>query len=857
MATSPMLRQYETIKAQYPDCLLFFRLGDFYELFGEDAKIGAEVLHITLTARNKGADGKIAMCGVPFHASENYVARLVGAGYKVAICEQLTEAGKGLVEREVVRVVTAGTLLRDESLMEAESQYSVSFVFRSAVVGGAAADLSTGQFFAFAFGGRPEDSVPLILSHFAPREIVVSRETYDDRRLMALLRQEKSVNITCAHNWVVSSDEATKMLRRHFRVASLDAFGLGDKPAAVHAAAALLGYLHYTQKGRLAHMTQLREFHLQGHVVLNAATVRHLELLRTSEGEMDGSLFGVINRTVTAAGQRRLATWLLQPVTDRAEIITRQDAIGELVSRAGRVQGVHAAMGQLGDVERLVGRLAVGLGAPRDLRRLTDTLWHWHSAIVPQLIESKSSRLRDSASPLALPLRDWVTATRAKLIEEAKTTADEGYIFHDGVDPELSRLRRLTSGNRAWLGDFEAQERRRTGIPKLRVVFSRAFGYAVEVTKPYKSQVPPDYVPRQTLVHAERYICPALADYERQATQAMEAMIAWERQLFFDEVKAAVAFSAAIADVGQAIATLDILMSLARVAHENRYVRPTVSNEIGLAIRGGRHPVIEGANAEAFVANDTNLNPQQSLQLITGPNMAGKSTYIRQVALIVILAHIGSFVPAESATIGLTDRIFTRIGAHDNLRAGQSTFMVEMLETARILHNATARSLTLLDEVGRGTSPEDGYALAWAIAESLAKTGGLVLFATHFHNLKNLASSQPRVFNSHLASVMDANDLIFLRKVVDGPTDDSFGLVVAEKAGLPSSVIVRAKQVAAGAPPPRQSPAAQRDQLALPAMTHEGAIESTLRSLDLDRLTPLEALTALAKLKGQLPPNAP
>lgn len=856
MYKTPMLQQWHEMKEQYPDCVLFFRMGDFYEMFGDDAKIGSEVLHITLTARDKGGDGKMPMCGIPFHASENYIARMVQAGYKVAICEQTSQPGKGLVNREVVRVVTSGTLLRDESLTDAGSQFLLSLVIDAKAVGGAAADLSTGQFLAFEFKGNPEEIIPLLMSHFRPRECVVPRSTYDNTIHMTLIRQERTANITCAHDWLVYIKDAETLLKKHFAVETLDTFGLSGKPLATKGAAALLGYLRYTQKGNVEHITSIQEFHLSGHLVLDQVTLRHLEVIRTDQGEVAGSLFGAINQTQTAAGQRLLQDWLLHPVTDTSELTARQDGVTELVSRPELVRQLRDALVHVSDSERLVGRLSVGLGSPRDMRRLADTLWHIDDQVLPLLSGVKASRLQQLASPLAESILAWTTHARTVLCAEAKPTLDEGYIFEVGWNSELDTLRSLTSGNQEWLTQFEEQERQRTGIPKLKVVYSRAFGYAIEVTKLHKEKVPADYAPRQTLVNAERYTVQALVAYEQKALSAMDQMIALEKQLFLSEVHAVVACSKLISQLAYAMAQLDVLASFAFIARANRYCRPVITKEVGMVIEGGRHPVIEHIVDADFISNDTRLTPSLSLQLITGPNMAGKSTYIRQVALIALLAHTGSFVPAQSATIGCLDRIFTRIGAHDNLRAGQSTFMVEMLETAHILHNATARSLVILDEVGRGTSPEDGFALSWAIAEALAQPHkGLVLFATHFHALKDIAQQQTTVFNSHLAVAVDNDDLIFLRKVVDGPTDESYGIVVAEKAGVPKAIIKRAKQLASVQDRLGKNTVSSNQLSLLAAATEpvqESQIAHKVRAININNLTPLQALTLLSELQQEV-----
>ncbi len=876
---TPMLQQYQAIKEQYPDCLLFFRLGDFYELFGDDAKIGSEVLHITLTARDKGSDGKIPMCGVPFHASENYVARLVQAGHKVAICEQMTAPGNGLVQREVVRVVTAGTLLRDESLTDAGSQYLLSFSVSNKEVAGAAADLSTGEFWVFSFVRPPEEIIPLVISHFSPREVVLPRTLYDNHHLISLMRQERQVNITCAHDWLIYIKDTETLLKNHFLVESLDSFGLTNKPEATKSAAALLGYLRYTQKGNVAHITTLKEFHLTGHLVLDQTTLRHLEIVRTQEGTIDGSLFNAINHTVTAAGQRLLYDWLLHPITNREELTKRHDALADVLSQPLLMQQAQEALVHVSDCERLVGRLSVGLGTPRDLRRLADTLWHIGENVFPLFSSLKNERLKYLTQPLSSfrtsevseksrrdlspPAADrddlvsWIAHIRSNLFEEAKPTLDEGYIFTEGFNTELDSLRQLTSGNKTWLAAFEAQERERTKITKLRVVYSRAFGYAIEITKGAKDLVPPDYIPRQTLVNAERYTCQALADYEHKALTAMDHMIALEKQLFNQEVERVVLLAVHITEIAQRVAQLDVLLSFAQGTTLYRYTRPQLTDEVGIAIKNGRHPVIEQLQEAPFVANDTHLTPQHSLQLITGPNMAGKSTYIRQVALIVLLAHTGSYVPADEATIGITDRIFTRIGAHDNLRAGQSTFMVEMLETAHILHNVTARSLVILDEVGRGTSPEDGFAIAWAIVENLAHdASGLVLFATHFHALKDSAQTNTKIFNSHLAVAIDNDDLIFLRKVVDGATDESYGIVVAEKAGIPKKVIQRAQRLTTESSA-RGHGAKDLNQLSLLAAAthakpeHDDLFKQKIKDVPINSLTPLQALALLDQLQRE------
>lgn len=871
MATSPeltpVMRQYRELKLRYPDYLLLFRLGDFYEFFFEDAHVGARLLQIALTSRQKG-EGAVPMAGIPHHAADSYIARLLAAGQKVAVCEQMEAPGKGrkLIRREVVRVITPGTVTDTQFLERAANNFLLALVRGREGLGVALVDVSTGDFWA-----GEESSQALALLDAAllrrPAEILLPGPLQEDKRLVERLKAGGATLTTVAAA-LPGLAAAREILCAQFRVPTLEAFGLGGMTWGVQAAAAALGYLQETQGDALGHLSRLQRFVPGDALLLDRSAVETLELFETlQDRSARGSLFASLNETRTPMGARLLRQWLLRPLLDLGEIGGRQAAVAALVEAPALRAEVGELLGTIGDLERLTSRVALGVAHARDLIALRNCL-----APLP--------RLKQVLAGLPAPLLGALAGELAELQAIAKLLADaledapplglhEGGLIRESWSQALADLKREAREARRWIAGLEARERERTGIGALRVRFNRVFGYSIEVSNAHLAKVPEDYVRRQTLVGAERFVTPELKEYEAKVLGAEERINRLEFELF-EEVRAGVAKEApALLGTARAIGAVDVLTALAAVAHARGQVRPEVTEGRELRIVDGRHPVLEAVGAQPVIPNDLELDGEEGqIIVLTGPNMAGKSVYLRQAALLVILAQMGAFVPAREARIGLVDRIFARVGAQDNLARGQSTFLVEMLETASILHNVTPRSLVLLDEVGRGTSTFDGLAIAWAVTEELHERGrgAKVLFATHYHELIQLAERFPRVRNFHVA-VREWNDeIIFLHKVRPGGTDRSYGIQVARLAGLPAAVIERAKvllgELEAARPLPAPSapgaqPAAAPEhgaQLALfPAAPHPLLRE--LAALDLAGLTPLQALNLLnswqAKLKEE------
>ncbi|MCU0726685.1 MAG: DNA mismatch repair protein MutS [Planctomycetes bacterium] len=850
-----MMTQYRTAKARYPEALLFFRMGDFYEMFEEDAKTAARVLGLTLTSRDKV--NPIPMAGVPVRAVDTYLRRLMALGHKVAICEQMEDPreAKGLVEREVIRLVTPGTITED-SVLEARAENFLAAAFLAADRAGLAwVDLSTG---AFRVEDLPAAGLADELARVAPSEILLPESlVHGGDGAVAAIRESARGVVTARPDWAFSREEAHRTLTAHFGVRTLDGFGCGDLLEALNAAGSVLQYLTETQKTALPHLARLEKVADGSFLAMDRSTRRALEIVESmADRSRKGTLLDVLDRTKTAMGGRRLKGWLLAPLVDPAVIDRRLDAVSELKDDDFLRRDVRDVLARVNDIERIAGKLATGRAGPRDLVSLRQS-----AEVLPRLAtllgKVVSTDLATGLSGLDT-LDDLRERIASAVLDEPATALREGGILREGYSAELDELRNLRRDGTEWIARFQAEEIRRTGIATLRVGFNRVFGYYIEITHANREKVPPDYHRKQTLKNAERYITPELKEYETKVLTADERAKDLEAELFIalrDEVAKEVGRIGATA---RAVAEVDALASLAEAAALCGYARPRVDGGTALSIEGGRHPVLERIpRGEAFVPNDVRMGEvDRRLLLITGPNMSGKSTYLRQTALIVLMAQCGSFVPADSAAIGVADRIFARVGASDDLAQGKSTFMVEMSETANILHNATPRSLLVLDEIGRGTSTYDGVAIAWAVTEHLAtRVRARTLFATHYHELTEIAGRLPNVTNLNVAVREWGDEVVFLRKIEEGGTDRSYGVHVARIAGIPPEVVTRAREILARLerrpePALADRPARPR-QLPLFAPPPHPAIEA-LKSLDPDRLTPLEALLKLRELRGTL-----
>lgn len=812
------MAQWEECKAKAMDALLLFRLGDFYEAFHDDAKEISKVIGLTLTARQG-----TPMCGVPFHTAESYIDKLVGKGYKVAVAEQTEEPkeGKGLVKREIVRIVTPGTLINSGLLSEKKNNYYAAIAQIGSVYGLATLDVSTGEF----RGIETEDAGELAdeLTRLKPAEILVSRKVklplFNELPFPFMLNEKEE--------WRFDPKTCAQLLLAHFNVHTLDAFGLNGKLAIIAAAGAIVGTLKQELNFRLDHVASISCESLQSYMALDRSTLRNLEI--------DTTLLALLDKTATPMGARLLAVWVGHPLLSIPEIMKRQEAVAEL--RDLQLQDVR-------DLERLMMKTAARYGSPRDLLALGLSL-------------SKIPAIKESLIPftsIAEHREKLIDPISAKIVnslsESPPLRIGEGDVFKDGVNPELDRLRTLSRDSIAWMSNYQTRLREETGIKTLKVGYTKAFGYYIEVSRAQGDKIPDGFQRRQTLVNAERFITDELKTYEYQVLTAEDRSKALETELF-EQLRAEVAqYSAIVNQTAKALARIDALHALSIVAHEQKWVRPLIDNSDEMEIVDGRHPVVEKAVGRAsFIPNDTHLSKQQQLMLITGPNMAGKSTYIRQTALIALLAQIGSYVPATSARIGIIDKIFSRIGASDDLARGQSTFMVEMAETANILKNATAHSLVLLDEIGRGTSTYDGISIAWAVAEYLLTTptaAAKTLFATHYWELTKLEQEIKGAVNYQVAVSETPNGIVFLRKIIRGGTDKSYGIHVAKLAGLPAKAIKRAQEMLGKlegeAPRKKKSCDEQISFFEPPVIAH-------LKAIDVDRLTPLEALTRLSALK--------
>lgn len=866
---TPMLRHYLELKTQYPDAILFYRMGDFYELFFDDALKVAPLLDLTLTARQKGSPNEAPMCGVPHHAVAGYIGKLIRLGLKVAVCDQVEDPAqaKGLVRREVTRVVTPGTLSELALLESKEENLLGGLVWRGGTsahtAGGAGAflDVSTGSFFL----RRWQDALEAVaeLEVLRPRELLCELD-----ELPEALRSWAQRDVACRTaiaGYLESPAKAAERLARQFGVGTMRGFGLAEGEPGMQAAAAVLAYAQSTQRNQLDHVTEILLRQANDRLVLDATTLANLEVLRTQrDGERGSSLLTVLDRTITAPGGRLLRDWLRRPLREVPEIGERHDGVAAFAAEPALLARLRSALARIGDLERLATRAVVGSLHPREAGSLRDTL-----VAVPALfadLAGLASRLLATAAACD-PVADLAAALVASLEAEPAGNLDDGRVIAAGVDPELDQYRSLASDAKRHILELEERERKRTGISSLKVRYNRVFGYSIEITRANQAAVPADYIRRQTLANAERYVTPEVQELEERILHAEDRRLTIERRLYAELVARLAANTPRLQRLGQAIAGVDALAAFAEVATRRGYVRPQLlAAGSGVAIEEGRHPVLEGTLGESFVPNDLELDPQSSqIVLLTGPNMGGKSTYLRQAALLVLMAQAGSFVPARRAAIGVVDRIFSRVGASDDLARGESTFMVEMIETANILRFATPESLVILDEVGRGTATFDGLSLAWAIVEHLhERVRPLTLFATHYHELTELADLLPRVVNRTMAVKEWEDRIVFLRRVAPGSADKSYGIHVAKLAGLPESVVTRAQQVLANLEAKEFDPEgrpriargelpADRKTAQLPLFTPaEEVVAGVLRELDLERLTPLAALNLLASLKDRL-----
>jgi len=859
-----MLKQYKRIKEEYHDAILLFRLGDFYEMFLEDAEIASEVLEIVLTSREAGKGRRISMCGIPYHSAAGYIARLIDKGFKVAVCEQVEDAKKtkGLVKREVIKVITPGTLTDCHMLDEKTNNYLMGIALVNGNYGLSVSDLSTGDFWVTQFSETDFNLLVDEVYHWQPREILAPEGLEEFRKQISGPARRCGSLVTTRPAREFQPGASRERLCTHFNVASLEGFGCQHMDAAVAAAGAVLAYFQQTQKAQLAHFTAVRTYHLGDYMHLDLFTRRNLELVRTMrENKTPGSLLWVLDTTVTAMGARLLKKWLEQPLRRMEKIEARLEKVAAFHSALGLREETRKLLKKTCDLQRLLSRLSCGTVNPRELLALGETL-----SLLPELKEL----LTGSGAPVLAgraekidPLPGLCELLLSAIREDAPAGPKEGNIFRRGYHPELDKLLQAGKEGKAWIAGLEQKERERTGIKSLKVRFNQVFGYYIEVTKPNLSLVPEDYTRRQTLANGERFITPELKKYEELVLGAEERRATLEYELFQELRQRVLTDLSRLHHTAALLAELDVLAALAETAVKNDYCRPALNRERRINITGGRHPVVEKVLPPGeFVANDTLIDGENHrLQIITGPNMAGKSTYMRQVALIVLLAQTGSFVPAEKADIGLVDRIFTRVGAADDLAGGQSTFMVEMNELSNILHHATRDSLLILDEIGRGTSTFDGLSIAWAALEYLwdpERIGARALFATHYHELIDLEQHLTGVENLNVAVARKGEKIVFLRKIVPGGSDESYGIEVARLAGLPAALLERAKEILVDLEGkglkglPKRPTGKNLLQLPLFSSGEEQELVKELLALNLEDTTPRRALELLYRWQARL-----
>lgn len=841
---TPSRQQYLDVKAQYPDAIVFFRLGDFYETFDEDAETTARELDLILTSRPQGKNQRTPMAGVPHHAVESYIARLIAKGYKVALCEQMSQtAVNGLMPREVVRVFTAGTVIESGMLEAGRNNYLAAALVDGERAGLAYADITTGEFATTQLHGRR--ALIEELARLNPAELLAPDS---EHTLYGHTR-----HVSHLPDWRFEEGNARQTLLRHFGVASLDTFGCEQKSLAARAAGAVLYYLQETQRGALGQIRRLATYSTEGYMALDAATRRNLELTESLGGERKGSLIAVLGRTVTAMGSRLLRQRVSRPLLDATALNQRLDQVQLFFDNALLRADVRTTLKGLPDLERLANRILGGKATPRDVENVKAAL-----RAVPVLEKQLSIINKQSAPNYRLdPCPEVVDLIERAVVDDAPSNLNKMGVIRPGFSAELDGVMNSSANAREWVAALEPRERERTGIPSLKVGFNKVFGYYIEVTHANTSLAPDDYIRKQTLTNAERYITPELKEYETLILNAEERILQIERRVFTEVCQQAAAYAPRLLQTAQAIAELDVAAGLAEAAVNQGYTRPCFTGDDTLYIGDGRHPVVEQLlQMERFVANNVHMTEQERIQIITGPNMAGKSTYLRQAALIVLMAQIGSFVPATEANIGLVDRIFTRIGAHDELHAGRSTFMVEMVETAEILNHATHRSLLILDEIGRGTSTYDGLAIAWAIVEYLHNHPRLrprTLFATHYHELVGLADLLPAVANYNVAVAEEGDRVLFLHHIVPGGADRSYGIHVAQLAGLPREVVSRADEILLElekhAPTTAVEPSRLSSGQQIALFPEASPLLEELAGLDVNSMSPLEAINKLYEWK--------
>ena len=875
---SPMMTEYLKTKEQYKDCILFYRLGDFYEMFFDDALTASRELEITLTGKECGLEERAPMCGVPYHALESYLTRLVQKGYKVAIAEQMEDPkqAKGLVRREVIRVVTPGTLTSSQALDETKNNFLMGIVYMGDCFGIASCDITTGDFFVTEV--KSERELFDELAHFTPSEIVCNDAFFMSGIDMDELKNRCQAYLSSLDPRFFSDEGCRKVLKEHYRVASLEGLALGVYPVGTIAAEAVMEYMYETQKNDLSHITAITPYSTGQFMVLDISTRRNLELLETlREKQKRGTLLWVLDKTKTAMGARLLRSFIEQPLIRREEILNRQNAVEELNLNYISREELREYLNSIYDLERLIGRISYKTANPRDLLAFKNSLDML--PYIKDLLKDFTSQILKNIWEDLDPLEDIRDLIAAAIVDEPPISVREGGMIREGFHEETDRLRNAKTEGKTWLAELEVKEREKTGIKNLKIKFNKVFGYYFEVTNSFKDLVPDYFIRKQTLVNAERFTTPELKELEDVILGAEDKLVSLEYELFCQVRDQIAAEVLRIQKTAKAVAGIDVFASLSLVATRNNYCKPKINEKGVIQIKNGRHPVVEQMmRDDLFVANDTYLdNGKNRISIITGPNMAGKSTYMRQTALIVLMAQIGSFVPAEEANIGLCDRIFTRVGASDDLASGQSTFMVEMTEVANILRNATKHSLLILDEIGRGTSTFDGLAIAWAVVEYICNTkilGAKTLFATHYHELTELEGALAGVNNYCIAVKEQGDDIVFLRKIIKGGADKSYGIQVAKLAGVPEGVIQRAKELVeelsnaditakakeiaeANANASQRKPVPRPDDVELSQLTlfdtvREDDIIKEIGEMELGSMTPIDALNTLYRLQTRL-----
>ena len=879
MATlSPMMQKYLETKEEYSDCILFYRLGDFYEMFFDDALTASKELEITLTGKDCGLEERAPMCGIPFHAAETYLNRLVQKGYKVAIAEQVSDPKltKGLVKREVIRVVTPGTIFNSSALDETKNNYLMSIVYVDRTFGVSIIDVTTGDFYVTEFG----DSQTLLdeIYKFTPSEIICNDSFYVSGADLTELKEKLGFTISSLENWYFNDSDCKKVLEKHFSTIGLNGLGLNDYEIGMIAAGSLLQYLYRTQKSEMSHITTIRPYTTGRYMIIDTSTRRNLELTETlREKNKRGSLLWVLDKTKTAMGARLLRNYIEQPLIEKKGIIERQDAVEELCNNYISREEIREYLNPIYDLERLMGKICYQSANPRDLvafRSSLEMLPH-----IKHILEDFKTPLLSTLANNLDTLEDLYQLIERSIDENPPLALKEGGIIREGFNEEADKLRRSKTEGKLWLSELETKERERTGIKSLKIKYNKIFGYYLEVTNSFKNLVPENYTRKQTLANAERFVTEELKELEEVILGAEDKLFSLEYELFCNVRDTIAKEVVRIQTVAKILAQLDVLSSLSAVAEKNNYIKPNINDKGILEVKNGRHPVVElMTQNDMFVSNDVYLdNGSNRVSIITGPNMAGKSTYMRQVALITLMAQIGSYVPADSANIGICDRIFTRVGASDDLASGQSTFMVEMTEVANILRNATKNSLIVLDEIGRGTSTFDGMSIAWAVVEHISDTkvlGAKTLFATHYHELTELEGTLPGVNNYCIAVKEQGDDIVFLRKIIKGGADKSYGIQVAKLAGVPDKVITRAKELVEElsdaditlrakeiAKLNKASSSKKRvpkmddvdsNQLTLFDAVKDDHIINELKEMDLGTMTPIDALNTLYRLQMKI-----